>query len=40
MVLAGIHQLTARRSSPAVRGVIQLLILIVSLAIFAAAVAL
>ena len=40
VILAGVHQLTARRSSPATRGVIQLLILVVSLAIFAAAVAL
>jgi uncharacterized membrane protein len=34
------HQLTAKRSSPAVRGIIQLLILIVSIGIFGAAVAL
>jgi len=40
VVLAGAHQLTARRSSPAARGVIQGLILLVSLGIFAAAVAL
>ncbi|MCB9742326.1 MAG: hypothetical protein H6741_25795 [Alphaproteobacteria bacterium] len=39
-ILAGAHQLTARRSSPAVRGVVQLLILVVSVAIFGAAVAL
>jgi len=40
IVLAGWHQRTAARSSPSVRGVMQLLILLVSLAIFAAAVAL
>ncbi|MCB9760664.1 MAG: CopD family protein [Alphaproteobacteria bacterium] len=40
VLLAGGHQLTARRSTPAVRGVVQLLILLVSLGIFAAAVAL
>jgi putative copper export protein len=34
------HQLTAKRSSPAVRGIIQLLILIVSIGVFGAAVAL
>jgi len=34
------HQITARRSSPAVRGGIQLLILIASVGIFGAAVAL
>jgi putative copper export protein len=38
--LALFHQLTAKRSSPAVRGIIQLLILIVSIGIFGAAVAL
>lgn len=40
IAVALIHQLTARRSSPAVRGVVQLVILALSLAIFAAAVAL
>lgn len=40
VVLAAVHQRTASRSSPAVRGVIQLLILLASLAVFAAAVAL
>ena len=44
IVLAGglalLHQLTAKRSSPAVRGMIQLLILIVSIGIFGAAVTL
>ncbi len=40
VVLAGGHQLTARKSSPAVRGIVQLLILLVSLAIFGAAVSL
>lgn len=34
------HQLTARRTTPAVRGIIQGLILLLSLGIFAAAVAL
>jgi putative copper export protein len=38
--LALFHQLTAKRSSPAVRGLIQLLILIVSIGIFGAAVTL
>ena len=38
--LALIHQLTAKRSTPAVRGIIQLLILVVSIGIFAAAVTL
>jgi putative copper export protein len=38
--LALFHQLTAKRSSPAVRGFIQLLILIVSIGIFGAAVTL
>jgi hypothetical protein len=38
--LALFHQLTAKRSSPAVRGMIQLLILIVSIGIFGAAVTL
>lgn len=40
VVLAGYHQRTASRSSPAVRGVVQLLIVIASLAVFGAAVAL
>jgi len=40
VALAGIHQATARRSSPAVRGMLQGLILLVSLAILAAAVTL
>jgi len=38
--LALLHQLTAKRSSPAVRGIIQALILIVSIGIFGAAVVL
>jgi uncharacterized membrane protein len=38
--LALFHQITAKRSSPAVRGIIQLLILIVSIGIFGAAVTL
>ena len=40
VALAGVHQVTARRTSHAVRGVIQGLILGVSLAIFAVAVTL
>jgi len=39
-VLALVHQFTARRSSPAVRGVLQVAILIVSIGIFGAAVVL
>lgn len=38
VVLAAGHQLTARTTSPAARGVVQLLIMVVSLGIFAAAV--
>lgn len=38
-VLAIVHQLTARRTSPAVRGVLQIGILVVSIGIFGAAVA-
>lgn len=38
--LALFHQFTAKRSSPAMRGIIQLLILIASIGIFGAAVAL
>ncbi len=40
VVIAAVHQFTATRTGPAVRGVIQLLIMLVSLGIFAAAVAL
>ncbi|MFO0632574.1 MAG: hypothetical protein U0168_06980 [Nannocystaceae bacterium] len=40
IVLALVHQLTARRSSPRARGILQGLILVASLAVFAAAVAL
>lgn len=40
IVLAGGHQLTARRSSARTRGMIQVAILVVSLGIFAAAVSL
>lgn len=40
VALALFHQLTARRTGPALRGVLQLVILLVSLGIFAAAVAL
>ncbi len=36
--LALVHQLTARRSSPAIRGALQGLILLVSIGVFAAAV--
>ncbi len=36
--LAFFHQLTAKRTSPAVRGIIQAVILVVSIAIFGAAV--
>jgi len=39
LILAIAHQVTARRSSPAVRGILQLAILIVSIGIFGAAVA-
>jgi uncharacterized membrane protein len=38
--VAAYHQITARRSSPAARGVVQLVLLVLGLAIFAAAVAL
>lgn len=40
IVLTFIHQVTARRTSPAVRGIIQLVIIMVSIGIFGAAVAL
>ena len=40
LVLSLYHQVTARDASPGARGIIQLLILLVSLGIFAAAVAL
>jgi uncharacterized membrane protein len=40
VLLAAYHQRTAPRSSPAARGIVQLLILIASLAVFGAAVAL
>ena len=40
IVLTFIHQITARRTSPPVRGIIQLAILMVSIGIFGAAVAL
>jgi hypothetical protein len=36
--LALVHQLTAKRTSPAVRGIIQAIILVVSIAIVGAAV--
>jgi len=39
-VLTLIHQLTAKRTSPAVRGIIQLVIILVSIGIFGAAVTL
>ena len=38
IALAAYHQFTARKASPAARGIIQLLILLVSLGIFAVAV--
>lgn len=38
IVVALAHQLTARRSTPAVRGIVQLAILVLSLAVFAVAV--
>ena len=40
VALAGLHQLTARHSKPAVRGVLQAVILLLSLAVLGAAVAL
>jgi putative copper export protein len=40
VILAAVHQFTAKRTSPAVRGILQLAILIVSVGIFGAAVAL
>lgn len=40
VVMAGVHQLTATRSSPAVRGMLELALMIVSVGIFVAAVAL
>ena len=40
IVLTFIHQITGRRTSPPVRGIIQLAILMVSIGIFGAAVAL
>jgi len=39
-VLTLIHQITAKRSSPAVRGIVQLVIVLLSIGIFGAAVAL
>ena len=38
--LALVHQITAKRTSPAVRGLLQLAILVVSIGIFGAAIAL
>ena len=40
VVLSAVHQFTAKRTSPALRGIIQLAILVVSVGIFGAAVAL
>ncbi|MBX3270516.1 MAG: hypothetical protein KF729_09660 [Sandaracinaceae bacterium] len=40
VLIAAVHQLTAKRTSPGVRGAIQGVLLLVSIAIFAAAVAL
>ncbi len=39
-ILTLIHQITAKRSSPAVRGIVQLVIVLLSIGIFGAAVAL
>ena len=40
IVLSAVHQFTAKRTSPALRGIIQLAILVLSIGIFGAAVAL
>ncbi|MCA9605555.1 MAG: hypothetical protein KC619_08165 [Myxococcales bacterium] len=40
VTIAGIHQLTAKRTSPAMRGALQGVLLLVGMAIFVAAVAL
>lgn len=40
VLVAGVHQLTAKRSKPAVRGAMELASLVLGVAIFAAAVAL
>ncbi len=40
IAIAGLHQVTARRSSPAQRRILQVLILVVTVALFGAAVAL
>lgn len=40
VLVAGVHQLTAKRSPPAVRGIVELSIVLLSVGIFAAAVAL
>lgn len=40
VIVAGVHQLTAKRTSPATRGAIQGVLMLVSVGIFAAAVAL
>lgn len=40
VLLAFVHQLTAKRTPPAVRGIIQLVIIVVSIGIYGAAVAL
>ncbi len=40
VVLAFVHQFTAKRTPPAVRGIIQLVIIVVSIGIYGAAVAL
>jgi putative copper export protein len=39
-ILTLVHQLTAKRTSPAIRGIVQLVIILVSIGIFAAAVTL
>jgi hypothetical protein len=40
LVVVGVHQVFARRLSPALRGITQLVILVLAVGIFAAAVAL
>ncbi len=40
VIVAGVHQLTAKRTSPAMRGAIQGVLMLLSVGIFAAAVAL
>jgi uncharacterized membrane protein len=40
VIVAGVHQVTAKRTKPAVRGMVELSILLISVGVFAAAVAL